>query len=189
MKKFNIIFLLAFVANFTYAQKLPPTTAKKVNFTKFKQAQRQSFYPFNKAVKIALVSFPASSDTTQKGNYIPHNSPILLDTFLTNGISQIKYISAQQIVKLTDIIFNTCDRWTISETTKLGCYNPRNAIIFLDSSNKVFEYVEICLECHYLRTSNTNVRVPDDDCNYLYQDLGLFLKSLGLKTTNKDSNK
>lgn len=28
------------------------------------------------------------------------------------------------------------------------CYNPRNAILFLDSNEKIISYIEVCFECH-----------------------------------------
>jgi hypothetical protein len=59
------------------------------------------------------------------------------------------------------------------------CYNPRNAILFLDRNGKVFESIEICFECQKTKESSEKIlfgQMRDEKMNMLKQ----FFKSAGI---------
>ena len=64
----------------------------------------------------------------------------------------------------------------------MGCYFPRNAVVFFDKLNKPFEYIEICFECHGIKYSNQEV-VSTEACDRMYEELQSFFRIQGLKTS------
>jgi hypothetical protein len=61
----------------------------------------------------------------------------------------------------------------------VGCYNPRNAIIFITENPKQFEYIEICFECR-----NTRMSSPKNDwgpfCSNKYELIQKYFKKKGI---------
>ena len=99
-------------------------------------------FPFNKTAKVKLVSFKP----------IPPDSFFFVMPKRSNGainfdqMFEVKTISKELIEKIADILINfkpTID----ARGQSLGCYDPRNAIIFIDKSDKIIGHIEICFEC------------------------------------------
>jgi hypothetical protein len=38
-----------------------------------------------------------------------------------------------------------------------SCYQPRNAIIFLDTNGNIFAHIDICFECRKIETTPANI--------------------------------
>lgn len=60
------------------------------------------------------------------------------------------------------------------------CYNPRNAILFLDIDNKVFEFIEICFECDKTEESSDKVNLGIM-CNQKLDMVKEFFKEVGVE--------
>jgi hypothetical protein len=178
------LFAYLFTSQFTFSQvtHLPSSEPQKLDITKYTVQDRKSFYPFNKATQIKLVSFGEQYDSSNVSHRAKFELPKLNDTICTVRLDQIKELSWEQVDTLTDIFYNTCSRWTIIERTEMGCYLPRNAIIFFDKQNKPFEYIEVCFECHGIKYSNKEV-VGTEACDLMYKDLQSFFRIHGLKTS------
>ena len=121
-------------------------------------------YPFNKAKQIQLVSFKSSP------NY-KDSLPRMNDTVCYSKLFEVKSLIPSQVDTLTDIIHNYGFKFTYKPKRRVyfigsvsQCYNPRNAILFLDKDNKVFEFIEICFECERTRTSSDRVSLGTN-CN------------------------
>lgn len=56
------------------------------------------------------------------------------------------------------------------------CYNPRNAILFIDSQGKAFEFIEICFECERAITGSDKISLGGM-CDQKMGMLKLFFKS------------
>jgi len=182
--RFFLLLCYLFIGKLTIGQtpQPPPTKTQKIPLTKYTLQQRLSFYPFNKSNQIKLVSFGEQQDTQNIRGPIKFGLPILNDTVCFQRLDQIKVLTPKQIDTLTDILYNACSKWTIIERTEIGCYFPRNAIVFFDESNKPFEYIEICFECHGIKNSSEKISV-EDVCDIMYKELQLFFKQAGLKTS------
>lgn len=154
----------------------------------YTNVQRKSFYPFNIAAKIEVIKCMAPEDQliedgdtaatneAQKplyikvadGSYKINRKRIFQSIILTKG----------GIDSLTNILYNygyTPVRKTksnlIDEPT--GCYQPRNAILFIGEDGKVKEWMEYCFTCLGYRHSSDKIK-NYDFCNQKYEMLRKF---------------
>lgn len=178
------LFAYLFTSQLTFSQvtQLPSSESQKIDITKYTVHDRKSFYPFNKASQIKLVSFGEQHDSSKVKYPGKFELPKSNDTICIARLDQIKELNWKQVDTLTDILYNICSRWTITEKSEMGCYFPRNAIIFFDILNKPFEYIEICFECHRVKYSNNKV-VSAEACDHMYDELQSFFRFHGLKTS------
>lgn len=134
-----------------------------IHRNKYNSSKRLTFYPFNKNSKIQFVSFDVKPDTSNKMDTIIKNSlPIENDTICYKKLDEIITLTKPQIDSLTDILYNVGLKGPITIGYSSLCYIPRNAILFLDSAGRTFEYIEICFECDDHKLSSENI------------DLGIF---------------
>ena len=149
-------------------------------------SQRLKFYPFKNANQIQLVSFKSSFDTIV-GEYYKDSLPRMNDTVCYSKLFELKILISSQIDTLTDLIYNYGFKFKYKPKGKvyfigsiLECYNPRNAILFVDKDNKVFEFIEICFECERTRTSSDNLSLGVD-CNQKLQLIKSFFEDTGIE--------
>lgn len=106
------------------------------------------------------------SDTTKASI----NTPIKEEVYHTllqktkldlTRLKEKKILSALEVNKLTDVLYNFGYTSTksykgllIAESEGYRCYEPRNAIVFLDENGLVAEYIEICFECYNRKESS-----------------------------------
>ncbi len=193
--KFLLLFICLTVTPVIYGQKKkslpPPTVLDKVvrnNSVKYTLLKRLSFYPFSFSSQIKIVSFGLQLDSIQRKHEENYKLPMLHDTICLSKLDEIKALTLRQVDTLTDILFNECSRWNISIGNEAGCYYPRNAILFLDTTGKAFEYIEICFECSRMVRSNPLSTMPDR-CENMYQRLETFFKSLNIRTSSEELKK
>jgi hypothetical protein len=118
-------------------------------------AARLKNYPFNLSSGIQLVSFN-ENEAIDKDSLPRQN-----DTICYSRLNEIKTVTFSQVDKLTDILYNYGFRGNTHIMTIMDCYNPRNAIIFLDKNGKAFEYIEICFECRQTRESSPRISLGE----------------------------
>jgi hypothetical protein len=200
MKYLTLLLLL--IPCFVYAQKKkslpplgPPTPAQErimeihdqcYNSHKYTADQRRAFFPFNNAVTIKLVSF---SDTVRI------YTPIAVDNFAVDysKVIENKVLSSSGIDSLTDILYNVGFTPYSKIPHKKGeiyeleiadpgaaCYEPRNAILFINAEGKVTQYIEICFMCqrYYLSSSKIKYTVY---CDRKYDLLKSYFLAQGIK--------
>jgi hypothetical protein len=151
--------------------KLAEYNAQCVHHNKYSAAQRLKFYPFNKAVQVKLVAFYGLSDpnvqisidsTAQKAQ---QRIKYWLYPFNGNQIDstqfmEVKLLDKTQVNKLTDILYNIGERAPNTfPYPNYKCYEPRNAIVFINSRGKIFAYIEICFQCQRIRTVPENMKM------------------------------
>ncbi len=145
----------------------------------FSVTERNKNYPFNKAKRIELISFDdPNSDFT-----IP--LPVKKGKLDQSKIREQKTLAINQINELTNIFYNigrTPVPHLAYKAVDIGasCYEPRNGIVFFDSNDRVFEYVEICFGCRRSRVSSKRVKVGDE-CEQKHDILRDFFLEQGLK--------
>lgn len=83
------------------------------------------------------------------------------DTINLKEFEEVKKLNLSQIEQLTDIILNYSHKGKVYTVSDVKCYEPRNAIIFLDSNDKVLGFIEICFGCDHLRTSDKRIDIGD----------------------------
>ena len=160
-------------------------------------SQRLSSTPFRQTSSIMLVSFnlkfndemqiekivdSLKTDIHLNKDKIDDFSQILnKDNNVLNKIDQKKLLNLKEIIDLTDILFNTCAHHKINHFNEIGCYFPRNAILFLDSNNNIISYMEICFECRKIKMSSVVLK-QKYICDFLLSDLETFFNKVGIKT-------
>lgn len=130
--------------------------------------ERRATFPFSDAKKVVLVAFPSPNmnvvnDKTGEElkvdsiNLIRWNVKFIKSFELPARKSkyyatEIVELNQNQIDSLSHILINY--KLKKDKLPKeyvifgIGCYTPRNAILFLDANDKILSYVEICFECH-----------------------------------------
>ncbi|WP_129041294.1 hypothetical protein [Chryseobacterium sp. CH21] len=180
----------------------------KKNFKPTPLNKRIATFPFNKATKVKIISYNLNLKRSTANSYITPPLPpktkedsIIITKYydsikknatfelreaieqsIFDGIQESKILTLSEISELTDVIYNTCDKYYIKSVSSSGCFFPRNAILFYDESGKIFAYFEICFECSGIESSPRNILDPFKMCEYLYPDLQKFFKSKGLAT-------
>ena len=173
----------------------PNGIVKNKNFKEIKLSERLSKLPFASATKVKIVSFnlefneddfdliPVGAQEMEKKKSINFRSDII-DNNLKN-FDQIETLSFNQLNKLTDILYNTCSKYIISFHSTVGCYYPRNAILFYDKNDRVFEYLEICFECRQLKTKSAETNDFNEFCEIGLSELETFFKKNGIETEHR----
>ena len=124
----------------------PVSHGKKMGATGIKKQ-----FPFNKCTNVLLLSFDnpfvdpgiVQANDTDKRMHTRANDG-LRDTLGHKRVHEIMVLSHEQIGKAAALFYNSECR---SSVTEMGCYFPRNAIVFLDSNAHVIAELEICFEC------------------------------------------
>ena len=137
-------------------------------------------------LNIALVSFKSSYDSIW-GGYYRDSLPRKNDTVVYSKLFEVKALTQTQVDTLTDLIYNYGYKLKYKPKGKvyfigsiMNCYNPRNAILFLDKEQKVFEFIEICFECDNTRESSKHVSLGTD-CNQKLQLIKNLFRSVGIE--------
>ena len=160
--------------------------------------ERLKFFPFNQYKKVMLISFELpepSAEINNAGKTQPknHNEKEFTLALLAKKqkldqtrIKENRILSALEIDKLTDILYNFGYKSTKSYKGLLigddgySCYNPRNAIVFLDEKGLIAEYIEICFECHRREDSSEKIKTGEF-CTEKYDLIRKYFYTVGIK--------
>ena len=118
-------------------------------------------YPFNLAAQIQFVSFQQGVYLTSSEILRQDSLPKINDTILYSKLTEVKTLTYPQVDQLTNIFFNYGFRGTTYKISEPACYNPRNAILFLDNKAKVIDFIEICFECRNTSASSDKVSLGE----------------------------
>jgi|SRR5215217_6856753 len=157
-----------------------------VNSHQFNAKQRRTFFPFPSAVSVKLISFQADTFSIQP--IAPNH--FLIDTTL---LKESHLLSSAAIDSLTDILYNV-GYTPIKLPFKLAdpgrnCYDPRNAILFLNAEGIVAQYIELCFECERYFLSSSKIK-NTEYCEQKFEMLRQFFFERGIKygTAPRESN-
>lgn len=166
-------------------------------------AERNQIFPFNTAKKVVYISFYGTEFglneyLDDKGKVIRNDSllqihltKLAVKTFhLKNNekyfAKEFVELNIDQINNLSNLVFN----FKINNKSKVemmysyGCYMPRNAILFLDSEDKVIAHTEICFECYKYNSDWSDAfdsLVGVEACDDVFKILKHFFKNTGIK--------
>ncbi|MEJ1241080.1 hypothetical protein WBG78_23230 [Chryseolinea sp. T2] len=146
-----------------------------VETTKYSAEERMRFYPFDTADIIKIVSFDNLGDSA-----IEHTLPMKGKEIDFAKITEVKTLSKDEVRKLTSILYNVTYKGEIFIESGVGCYNPRNAILFYDSDGHLLEFIELCFECTGSRLSSEKISLGDL-CNQKWVYLENFFLTAGIK--------
>lgn len=125
---------------------------------------------YNEVVSIKLVSFKMETDNLHEREIPKKDDKVDLGK-MYEAITLNKKLQH----KVMDILINYNN-----DQSKYGgdiamCYEPRNAIVFLNKSNQVIGFVEICFDCAQYRTEPSDLKVSSFCAEKLLALQGIFV--------------
>lgn len=170
-----------------------------VRINNFSVEERNQDYPFNKARRVVFASFKENhrkllknkGRVYEKGEIISYvEGKIMQEYFDSLRVDFTRYnpedfeekvdLNDDQKNELTDLIFNFGTKKKNLTVGGAKCYTPRNAILFFNENDKLFEFVEICFECNNYRTSSEKMNLNNNCAEKLYLLKEQFAKA-GIK--------
>jgi hypothetical protein len=185
--KILTIILLVFIGSNIYGQKKNNEkdvlfeNANCIRSKKIGFKSRLKIFPFENTSQILIVSHRTKGgmigDELRK--YL-NSIKINQDTINHKEFEQVVKLNLSQIEKLTDIILNYSHKGKFYAISDAKCYEPRNAILFLDKNDKVLGFIEICFGCDHLRTSDKRIDIGDY-CTQKYDLIKDIFRESGIK--------
>ncbi|NCD69012.1 hypothetical protein [Mucilaginibacter agri] len=167
-------------------------------FTKqYSIRQRLKKYPFVKTSVVVAVSYHA--EMPEPSTYVDNNGKVtsvdsawvrpLAGLHIKNGkidtktLTEFVALNKQQIDALTNIIYNTDFRINkdFNMISQGSCFEPRNALIFLDKNGNAFDYIEICFQCKDSKSFSQKLNIGTP-CTQKYDILKKYFIRLDIKT-------
>ena len=146
------------------------TNENCIHKDKYSVSERLRFYPFNVADTIMLVSF----------RYHHNNYPVRKDYITTDSLIEQRVLSKTEVNQLTDIIYNTDAKKHGNIASVAECFEPRNAVLFIDKAGKLRAYMLICFHCRRYEPSSEDIG-SWDNCNQKPEMIRRFFTSAGIK--------
>lgn len=175
-----IIVLLAFGCRERTPQEIKDDNTACMQCADLPLSKRMKLYPFNAATKIQMISWGERVDTTY-GEFDSYQYSFAKknDTVCYSKCKEIITLNKKQIDQLSFLMYNIGMKDTKAGLSVNSCYNPRNAIIFLDKKGKILEYIELCFECQQVRFSkNANLGLR---CAQKLDLLKALFRKVGIK--------
>jgi hypothetical protein len=142
---------------------------------------RLKLYPFNQASQIQLVSFTGLERMSgDDSGYVNKGLPMMGDSICYSRLGEVKALSFLQVDTLTDILYNYGYGGSVRFGSMDMCYDPHNAILFIDKRGKVFAYVEICFMCERTRESSKQISLGEM-CDQKIKMIKRFFKTAGIE--------
>lgn len=177
----NFLFLILLLVQNSFSQSTYDN-GKCIRTKNISEKERLLRFPFSESQQIKIVSFKGKPDEYPGQSLIKHINSIVLekDTFRSEFYNETADLSAEQINKLSDIIFNFTYTRLPHEDAEVMCYMPRNAIMFLDSNNRIVAYLEICFGCNNYKSSDKRFSIGEY-CNEKYDMLKSIFADSNIK--------
>jgi hypothetical protein len=139
-------------------------------------------FPFDKTYTIKLVSFKHEFSVMQESDTIeiPLSEPEIPKTNGTVDLTKMfesKTLDRKLTNKLLDILVNYDNEDRVSEVA--FCYEPRNGIVFVDKTDKVIGFVEICFDCLRYKIEPSTLTVSNF-CTQKFEALKSIFKESGI---------
>jgi len=109
--------------------------------------------------------------------------PLIEGRVDTSVLLERKTLTTAQVNKLTDVLYNIDVRAHYGlEIADPGgkCYNPRNAILFVDAHGKIFAEIVICFECHKIESYPKKTKTGNW-CDGKFTAIKNYFKSIGIR--------
>lgn len=166
-----LVILFCFISLTAFSQSDFESHLKCKKTGKMTAQQRFNQFPFAKAAEIKVIAFNQKISGPVGHELEIHIDSIVLNKSIFNPdrYTEVATLNRNQIDKLTDIIFNFSNSTKTNVSKASGCYEPRNAIFFLDPNNIIIAYIEICFECDGYRTSNLKKLNLGDMCTEKFE--------------------
>ncbi len=176
----SIIFLLFILFSITVnGQTTSPINASKskvgmdqncIYNNKYSESQRLGFYPMNISDTVKIISF----------RYHINDYPVKKGHMVRDSILEIRILNKTDINRLTDILYNYTSNKQGNIRSGNSCFQPRNAILFIDRAGQVREFALISFSCDQYEISSNRIEKWDPCYQKAQMILRLFI-SAGIK--------
>lgn len=131
-------------------------------------------FPFRETESIHLVSF--------KMEEFPREIPKTNGEVDFNRVFEDILLPEKYEVELLDILVNYNNDFTKKHVSwfQASCYEPRNAIVFVDSKGKVLGFIEICFQCQQYKIEPEKMAIGEF-CDEKFNTLKKVFKGSGIK--------
>ena len=202
--KFIYILFLSFLFQVGFSQN---SNLKCGWYGKMPLQKRLNTFPFNNAKKILLISFYPiqmveiidkngnSKEELKDSIWKAKMEATSLRTFYIKDAkfdyyaNEVYELKSEEINELSNLVLNFKIKKKPSPLvfTTPGCYEPRNAILFLDANENIISRIEICFSCNgiYQMSNETikdfNLFSHMDFCSEIFNFYKNFFRKNGIK--------
>jgi len=129
-------------------------------------------YPYKLAHSVRILSYRHEFDD---------NYPIIGDSIINGRILESRLLQRDQFPGLADLLFNHSPRKNSAVATRYNCFTPRNAIAFLDSSDRVIDAYLVSFECEKIIFLKSKLPVfKDTVCTQMSEMLQSWFQTNGI---------
>jgi hypothetical protein len=117
----------------------------------YKIDQSNLEFPFDKTIKIKIVSFEYFYQTVSESFFVSEMKynetvPKINNKLDSTRINEIEILEINKVIELIEIL-NQKPKNQKSIASSSNCFNPRNSIVFLDENDTIIEHIDLCFEC------------------------------------------
>ncbi|WP_295202167.1 hypothetical protein [uncultured Chryseobacterium sp.] len=190
IKVYTSLLLIVFGFLLSYGQKIYSTNEILKTFPLKKSTKVKIIsYNIDFIGEYALIPPPPNRqlDSVQlKEYYESLKKPVKLKEVISHGdlnaIQQSKTLTVAETFELTKLLFNTCGKFTGGNYRISKCFFPRNAILFYNENDEVFDFLEICFECDRIEALSDKATEINYMCDTFFRKLESFFRNKGLQT-------
>lgn len=144
-------------------------------------SSRLKNYPFNLATQIQLVAFTGLMPVRSGDSvYVNKGLPRVGDSICYSRLAETRILTFSEIDSLTDILYNYGYGGRVRYGSIDMCYDPHNAILFIDKNGKTFAFIEICFMCSRTEESSEKINLGEM-CDQKMQMIKNFFKGAGIE--------
>ncbi len=115
----------------------------------YKIDQSNLEFPFDKTIKIKIVSFEYFYQTVSESFFVSEMKynetvPKINNKLDSTRINEIEILEINKVIELIEILNQKTKKSIVSSS---NCFNPRNSIVFLDENDTIIEHIDLCFEC------------------------------------------
>ncbi|ANE51606.1 hypothetical protein SY85_14960 [Flavisolibacter tropicus] len=101
-------------------------------------------------------------------------------TVVKDSLIETVVLKKNEVDLLTDILFNNFYKTKTKVRVITQCYEPRNAILFIDKKGILRDYILICFHCDRYDLGSNQLKDIGDECYGKTEKLRTFFKEKGL---------
>jgi hypothetical protein len=151
-KSLLLLFSFQFIVGcgYEYQERKYDRQSTCVQNKNFSVEERNQFSPYAESSRIAFVSYKDKKLEDGRNSNLEKYFKIYKEDssqFRLEDFDEISLINEELKNQLTDLIYNYGQLKATDSKRDYMCYNPHNAILFLNEDNSLQGYIEICFNC------------------------------------------
>lgn len=176
-------------------EKLPPPATVEADIEiryehthRYTIAQLRKRFLLKKSKQVLLISYTCTNEECISTSIVDNNdtqpakAPVNkvrhgVDTLGYKEVREIMILNSDQVDSLMTMMYNV--RQISGPRATLGCYYPRNSIVFLNALNEKVAFIDMCFECYNLVASHKDLKA-DETLKGKYEMMREFFYNAGI---------